>query len=168
MSYATPAQLLKRYDARIVGDLVSDNGITVKPPELITNANLLAVLEDASGEVDAAVLQAKRYTTAQLAALTGNSAAYLVRITCAIAMGLLWERREISDDEDDGQRESAQKRARQALTDLRKGVTIFDVEDVKDAGLPAIETPSVTQISTLNLSVDQARGHFYPRRTYHR
>lgn len=164
MAYATPAQLLERYDARVVGDCVSDNGIQVKRPELLTNANLQAALDDASGEIDASVLQAKRYTTTQLGALTGNSAKHLVRLTCAIAMGLLWERRQVSDDEDDTAKETAQKRARQALESLRKGQTIFDVEEIKEAGLPQSHTPSIQRIQQQNMAVDQARGHFYPRR----
>lgn len=164
MAYATPAQLLERYDARVVGDLVSDNGVQVKKPDLLTNTNLQAALDDASGEIDASVLQANRYTTAQLTALTGNSAKHLVRLCCAIAIGLLWERRQVSDDEDEAQRETAQKRARQALDALRKGQTIFDVEVAKDAGLPHSTEPTIQKIESLNLTVDAARGHFYPHR----
>jgi phage gp36-like protein len=162
-AYATPAQLLQRYDARVIGDLVGDSGVRVARQELLDNAVLLACLADASGEIEASVLQAKRYTTADLAALTGNSLNYLVRITCTIAFGLLWERKPWSDDDDTG-REEAQKRSRAALESLRKGKTIFDVEDVKEAGLPAIETPTIQRILSNNLAVDQARGRYYPNR----
>lgn len=162
-AYATPAQLLQRYDARVVGDLVSDSGIKVNRQDLLDHPILLALLLDASGEIDAAVLQAKRYTSAQLSALTGNSLNHLIRITCTIAFGLLWERRPWSDEDDSG-REEAQKRARKALEDLRKGVTIFDTEDAKDAGLPNSYEPPIQRIRALNLTVDEARGHFYPSR----
>lgn len=161
-AYATAADLMKRKDVRVLGDLVSDNSVRVKKPDLSTDENLLAALMDASGEIEAAVLQAKRYTTDQLAALTGNSKQYLISLTCTIAFGLLHERR-TSNDEDDGGREEAQKRARQALESLRKGQTIFDVEEVKEAGLPSTHEPTVTSIQNLNLTVNEARGHFYPR-----
>jgi phage gp36-like protein len=162
-AYATPADLLKRYDARTVGQLVSDNGISSNRQDLQDHPVLLAMLEDASGEIDSAVLQAKRYSTADLAALTGNTLALLKRITCTIAFGLLWERRPWSDDEDDG-RQQAQKRARDLLADLRKGVAVFDVEAAEEAGLPAVETTSIQRIQSNNWTVDAARGHYYPAR----
>ena len=162
-AYATPADLLKRYDARIVGDLVSDTGIKVNRQDLQDHPVLLAVLLDASGEIDASVLQAKRYSTADLAALTGNSLNHLKRITCTIAFGLLWERRPWSDDDDSG-RDEAQKRARQQLDSLRKGLTVFDVEANKEAGLPDVKSTSIQRIEANNWTVDQARGHYYPTR----
>lgn len=165
MAYATPAQMIQRYDVRTLGDLVGDNGIRVDRAALATDANLQAALDDASGEIEAALLQGKRYTTAQLTALTGNSAKYLVRLTCTIAFGLLFGRRPWSDDDEEGSgRRGAEKQARAALEMLRKGQTIFDVEEVKEAGLPAIETPTIQTILQSNLAVDQSRGHFYPRR----
>lgn len=163
-AYATAAQLMKRYDVRILGQLVSDNGVQVGKSDLGANENLLTALADASGEIDASVLQASRYTVAQLAALTGNSANYLIRLTCTIAYGLLWERRSTLLELDEDAGDTAQKRARQALEQLRKGQQIFDIEEVKQAGLPAISTPSITRIQSLNLAVDQARGHYYPNR----
>lgn len=162
MAYATPAQMLQRFDARVVGDLVSDNGIAAGPAELLSNANLQAALDDASGEIEAALLQGQRYTTADLSALTANSAKYLVRLTCKIAFGLLWERRPWADDGD--QREQAIDQARKAVDQLRRGEHVFDVAAVKDAGLPAVRTPSVSTIESLNLGVDAARGHYYPQR----
>ena len=162
-AYATPADLLKRFDARVIGDLVSDNGLKVDRQSLQDHPVLLAVLLDASGEIDASVLQANRYTTANLAALTGNSLSHLIRITCTIAFGLLWERRPWSDDDDSG-RDEAQKRARQQLDMLRKGQTIFDVDEVQDAGLPAVEATTIQRIQSNAFPVDQARGHFYPHR----
>lgn len=162
-SYAEPSDLLTRYDARVIGDLVKDDGIRAGRDALLDHPVLLAALADASGEIDASVLQAKRYTAADLEALTGNSLAHLKRLTCTIAFGLLWERRPWSDSEENA-REEAQKRARQALEMLRKGQTIFDVDDVKDAGLPSTHEPSIERIRALNLTVDHARGHYYPHR----
>jgi phage gp36-like protein len=163
-AYATPSQLIDRYDVRTIGQLVSDNGIQVSRQDLEANTKVLAALADASGEIEASVLQAKRYTTADLAGLTGNSANHLTRITCVIAFGFLWERRPYADDDDENGRGKAEKRARLALESLRKGQTIFDVDEVKEAGLPAVNEPSIQRIQQQNLPVDQARGHYYPRR----
>lgn len=163
-AYATPAQLMQRYDVRVLGDLASDNGVRVDQPGLVSNTNIQAALDDASGEIEAALLQGERYTTSDLSSLTGNSAKYLVRLTCKIAFGLLWERRPWSDDDD--RREQAMDQARKALDQLRKGEHVFDVAAVKDAGLPAQRTPSVTTITNLNLGVDRMRGHYYPRRHF--
>jgi len=165
-SYATPAQLISRFDVRTLGQLASDNGLQVSPQDLATNTKILDALADASGEIDASILQAKRYTTDDLAGLTGNSANHLVRITCVIAFGFLWERRPYADDDDENGRGKAEKRARAALESLRKGQTIFDVEDAKNAGLPETKTPSVTTVIRTNLAVDDARGHYYPERRF--
>ena len=161
MAYASPDDLKKRYDVRTLGDLAGDIGVRVQPSDFADNAILLAALEDASGEVDSCLLQGRRYTAAQLAALTGNSLAMLKRITCEIAYGLLWERRSYVDDD---RRMAAMDRARQTLNRLRKGEIVFDIDDVKDAGLPSIEGPSRVEIQRLNLTVDEARRGYYPRR----
>lgn len=164
MSYAAPADLLKRYDARTLGELVSDSGTRVSAANLLTDANLQAALDDASGEIDAHVLQGQRYTTAMLAALTGNSLAYLKRICCAVAMALLWERRPYNDADEQVAAEQAALQARKALERLKQGHEVFDIEAVKDAGLPSTSVPSRVTLDNLNLATDQARGHFYPRR----
>lgn len=162
MAYATAAQLLARFDARTIGDLVADDGNRVSVQSLLTpHDNITAALDDASGEIDAALLQGKRYTSAELTALTGNSAAYLVRITCQIAFWLLWERRPSLDEES---YEAAKDRARKALERLRRGEHVFDVDGAKEAGLPEQHTPTISTISRLNLTVEEARKGFYPAR----
>lgn len=165
MSYATPADMVLRYDARTLGDLVSDNGVRVAEVSLTTNTKILSALEDASGEIDAALLKAKRYTSADLSALTGNSLAYLKALTCRIALGALWNRRPYVDDME---RDEALKQARIALERLRSGEHIFDNTDAKDAGLPDIVEPTMSSIERLNLTVDHARRGFYPSRKYMR
>jgi phage gp36-like protein len=164
VSYASPADMLKRYDTRTLGELVSDSGSRVSAAALLTDANLAAALEDASGEIDAHVLQGDRYTTAQLAELTGNSKAYLVRICCAVALSLLWERRPYQDSDEGVGAEQAALQARKVLSELKKGEQIFDLPDVRDAGLPSSSVPSRVTLDAMNLAVDRARGHFYPRR----
>ncbi len=163
MSYAAASDLLARYDARTVGNLCSDNGVTVSIAALASDTKLQAALDDASGEIEAALLQGDRYETTDLSALTGNSLAYLKRICCTIAMARLWERRPYLDDEG---AEKAINAARAALDRLRKGENIFNVAAVVEAGKPDIVTPSVTSIASLDLVVDRARVNngYYPQR----
>ena len=163
MAYASAEDLVKRYDARTLGDLCSDTGVRVSEVSLATNAKILAALDDASGEIDAALMQAKRYSTADLASLTGNSLAYLKRLTCTFAFAGLWNRRPYVDDME---RDEALKQARQALDRLRRGENVFDLEDQKAEGLPDVKEPSVSSIDRLNLTVDRARRGYYPRRKY--
>ena len=93
MSYATPAQMLERFDARVIGDLVSDSDSQVSAAELLTDPILQAMLDDASGDIEAALLVGGRYTVADLSGLTGNAQKHLVRICCEVAKAYLLRRR---------------------------------------------------------------------------
>jgi phage gp36-like protein len=164
VSYADASDFLKRVDARTTGNLVSDSGTRKTATELLSDENLQTALDDASGEIDAHVLQGQRYTTADLAELTGHSLAYLKRLNCMVALALLWERRPYNDADDGVAAEQAATQARKALDRLKRGEEIFDVEKVKTAGLPSTTVPSRVTLDALNLTVDAARGHFYPAR----
>jgi phage gp36-like protein len=160
-SYATPADMLARYDVRHLGDLVSDSGQRIGSAEVLSHTNLQTALDDAAGEIEAALMQGQRYSADDLTNLTGNSKQYLIRLNCAVAISLLWQRRPWSDDD---KREDAIEKAREALDKLRKGITVLNVEAAKDAGLPAIRTPSLSRINRQNLVVDRARAGYYPTR----
>ena len=158
MAYATVAELKVRFDVRTLGDLAGDTGVSVPGVSLLTDANVLAVLDDASGEIESAILVGKRYTTIQLTALTGNANSYLVRICCEIAMHLLVERRLYSATADHSQR--MLDRYTQRLDDLRTGRRIFDIDDAKS--VPSNDGPTTGQRSRMNYISERARGHFYP------
>ncbi len=165
-SYAAPSDLLARYDARVIGDLAGDSGARIAVGSIPTNANVLVALEDASGDIDAALLKGKRYTAANLVALTGNSLAHLKRMCCQIAIAKLWERRVYMDADEEQGAEQAAKQAREAIRKLQTGEEIFELELVVEAGLPKLSTPSPTRIAQRNLLVDELRGNGYfpPRR----
>lgn len=160
MSYASVQNLIARYDARTVGQLVSDNNIAVPPIELAWNSVAQAALDDASGEIEAALLRGERYSAADLAALTGNSAKHLIRICCDIAFWNLWDRRPWQRQ--DPGRDDARKRSQDHLDRLAKGENVFNIAAVLDAGLPESTGPSAVELSNLNLIAYRARGHFYP------
>lgn len=160
-AYASAADLTARKDVRNLGDLASDDGVRVASGSLTGNAKITAALEDASGLIEAALLQGKRYSVADLTALTGNSASYLKRLTCDIAFWMLWDRKPSHKPDDHG-RVSAYEDYHKALEMLRKGQHIFDIDEVKEAGLPDIQTPTLQQYNNRNSIVSQARGSFYP------
>jgi len=162
MAYATAADLILRKDSRTLGDLVSDAGTRVSEAGLASDTKLAAALDDASGQVDAALLRGGMYQPADLTSLTGNSLAYLKRITCDIAFWLLWERRPAYDD--NPRRDAAQERAEEHLDNLRTGKAIFDVPANIEAGKAEITGPSRVAIQDLNLLADRCRGSFYPMR----
>lgn len=101
MPYATPTELLQRYDARLIGDLVRDDGVQEPASSLPTNAVLLAVLADASAAVDAAVFVGNRYTPTQMSSLSDTAAAFVRRLTCDLTLVYLKRRRGRFDQERD-------------------------------------------------------------------
>lgn len=160
-SYATPADLVARFDVRVIGDLSADDGKRLHPSEVTTNANVLTALSDASGEIDAALLQGRRYSKADLEALTGESLSYLKRVCCQVAYWFLWERRTWLEDD---RYDQAKDRGRKALERLRRGEHIFDVDAAKDAGLPEITGPTRVQFRDQNLLRDVAIAVYPARR----
>lgn len=159
MSYATPADFLKRKDARTLGQLASDSNSTVDPTSLLTDPNLQAALDDASGDIDAALLAGGRYSTADLAGLTGNSAALLIRLTVEVAMAFMWKRRPYLNSEAADQ---AIEDAEEALAKFSSGKNIFNIAAVIEAGLPEITGASTVQLQNLNMIAYRCRGNFYP------
>jgi len=126
-AFATNAQFLTRYDARTTGDLVADDGNRVSSGDLATDANLTVALQDASGLILTAASVGNRYTEADLAAITGNDAAILQRITCDLAFAYLRQRRGYDIDQFTSVQESF------ALLDrIRLGERVFGDDDVRD------------------------------------
>lgn len=158
---AVSADMLKRFDARVLGDLVGDAGVRVPQSDLLDHPNLQAALDDAWGEILSVLTSGERYSEADLTALTGDSRQYLIRVNCKIAIKNLYERREWAGDDD--QREDAIAAGRTALEELRTGKKVLTTA-AAEAGTPHIKTPSVHTIQTTNLVVDNARRGFYPSR----
>jgi hypothetical protein len=105
VAYLPVADFLARCDQRVVADLVSDTGAAVSTASLSANANLLAVLFDACGILETALLRGNRYQPSDLAnllALSGalkpatvpNAGQALVyRLLTDLTMSLLYDRR---------------------------------------------------------------------------
>lgn len=159
-SYATPADFLQRYDWRDVGDLVSDSSEQISPNDQLTNPILLQILQDASGDVEAALLRAGRYKTTDLTGLTGNPLALLKRITCEIAIAYLFERRPLFNVE---RMEQYQKFREGHLKRLASGENIFNLTAVLQASTPLSEGLTTVGYQSLNLVRDRVT-HYYPAR----
>lgn len=160
MAYATAAQMITRYDARTIGELVADDGTRVTGATLLADPNLAVALDDASGQIDAALMQSNRYSADDLSGLTGNSAAHLQRITCDLAMGYLYARRPMYDVDS---YQKFMELGNKILTQLRKGENVFNLSSQKDAGTPSVDGPTTVDYARLNLLPDRIK-HFFPSR----
>lgn len=155
-SYASAADFLGRYDARSVGDYVSDLGVKVDPVSLLTNANLLTALADASGMVESACLVGLRYQPSDLAGLTGNSLSFLKRLVCDLAIGMLMMRR----PQKDRPIPVTYEMALEFLERLRTGERIFGIQETAEAGTPQSRIQDQGKRNTLNLASLQAGRYF--------
>lgn len=161
MAYANSDDLKARYDARTIGDLASDTGVRVEVADFALDTNIIAALADASGEIETALVVARRYKVSDLTGLAGNSLAKLKRITCEIAMACLLGRRPAFDPE---LLEKFEEKAMKSLDKLAKGENVFNLEDQKGAGLPTIDGPTVRTYTHLNLWRDRTKNFFPARR----
>lgn len=161
MAYASATDLIARYDARLIGDLVADDNTQVAPADLSGNTKLAAALDDASGDIDAALLASRRYSADDLSGLTGTALAHLKRMTCDIAMSYLRQRRADWNPE---QVKAFMEVAEAHLERLRKGINVFGLDDQMDAGLPEVGGPTTVDYQNLNLMRDRVMNYYPARR----
>lgn len=162
-NFADADDMIARYDARMLGDLVSDDGTQVPEPMLAANAKMIAALASATGQVKSALLRSERYAVADLEALTGESAALLADITSQIAFWILY-RRKPSADPRDPMRTEVKETAEEHLEQLRLGNIALEIATTLDAGLPRAAAATRVEKLDQRLIVDAARPRFYPRR----
>ncbi len=161
MAYADSSDMIARFDQRLLGDLLSVDGTPVTPAAMADDERLSIALDDASGEIDANVRVAGRYTTDDLSGLTGTGLAYLKRMTCDIAYWLLIDRRSLAGVMED---EAVRRHRiyRDHLKDLREGREIFDVATARTSALPSQSLPTTVELINQNTIAGRARGHMYP------
>ena len=160
VAYATGEDLIDRYDVDLVGDLATDERETVDRLDVPTHPHVLTALEDASGEVDTALLAGGRYTVAQLSGLTGTSASYLKSIVCGLAMVALHERRPEAVDEKTIERLT--KRATEAIRSLRRGDNVFGLQEHVEATRLDLSGPSALDLRNRNGLAERMSGRFFP------
>lgn len=159
MAYATPEQLIMRYDARVIGQLLDDSGVQID--NISANTVALEAMDDASGQIRSAALVANKYTEDDLNTLAANHDAFLVKLTCDLAYGFLKNRRAI-----DGEIPPQVKEANQWLAMLRFGERILNVQANADAGNVSHSTISLVERQQTNLLADSYR--FFPVRRQYR
>lgn len=158
MMYASGADLIARYDVDQVGDLATDERETLDRANVADHLHVITALEDASSEVDAALLAGGRYTATQLQELTGSSASYLKSIVCGLAMAALHERRPEAIERDLIDRIT--KKARDSILSLRRGENVFGIVEVVDATRLQLSGPTALEIEDRNGMAERMHRYF--------
>jgi hypothetical protein len=164
--YMSVAEFAKRVDIRTIADLIGDQGAriglqddgTIDVATVAANANLAAILLDASGEVEAAGMKGARYTPSDLmliATTTGAAQGRLFRIVTRLAVGMLYERRP-----DKGPPPAAYDQALEQLQQLRDGVMIFGTLETSGAQVMEAKKETRDDVDARNLSSVQASRYF--------
>lgn len=159
---ATPADLLARWDARLLYDLAGDDGAPVDPGSFADNPRVAAALRGAAGEVRSAVLKGGRYRIEQLQSLSEDDAAYLKDIICGLAMLRLTACRVSTIGTEVWQ--ELRRDLRERLEEIERGDRVFATDDAISAGLPKADGPKAVDYQRMNLLVDRCRG-YYPARS---
>lgn len=159
VAYASGSDLTTRYDIDLIGDLATDGREELDRSAVANHPTVLAVLEDASGEIEAALLAGGRYTVSQLGSITGNTLNHLKRITCAVAISLLLERRPSERYQELAQ--AYAKTARAHLQELMAGKNVFGLTEQIEAGAIDTQTITVEDVSALN-SLPTRMSRYFP------
>jgi hypothetical protein len=155
-AYATSADLINFADENSVKDLLSDTGTYTGT--LSTDTKLTALLQAASGAIEAACGVSELYNPTDLAALAGNSLVLLKELVCQLTMVLLVRRRPEKYGSEYWQ--AIRKEAEDYLDRLRKGERLFDDSHKRLAGLPTIDGPTSIDYQRLNLLPSRTRNFF--------
>lgn len=131
MAYATIAEMIERYDERVLKDLVQDDD--TRNADLTGNDILTAVLDDGTALIDAAIRVT--YSNEQLAVLAAANSAVLRRLNADLAMGMLQQRRVRGMPD---QIREVVDEAKDMLRDIRNGVALLDDTEARAA---TIATP---------------------------
>lgn len=92
-AFITNQEFVDRYDVRTIGDLLSDLGVRFASGTVVNSTVLTQFAAEASGEIEAMAYMGERYKREDLAALTGNSLAYLKRLTADKMLSNMLNRR---------------------------------------------------------------------------
>ena len=152
-----------RYDARLIGDLVRDDGTQESSLTLPANANLLAALQDAYGTIVGAIVTGNRDTLTQRdpANLAPTAVSILKRLNCDLALILIKRRRGKLADSD----KTLIEETKAVLKQLKDGASVLlGIADANaQAGTLELDAPQT--IPTLRAQTIRNRVHnYYPAR----
>lgn len=139
-SYLTGSQFLLSYDARRVGELLSDTGSPIALGSIPSDPVLIEMINQAESMVNLAVRVGDRYQISDLVSLASDDVGggTIRRLVADLAWGLLNKRRGISQN-DLSTTAPGYGEAMQTLELLRLGERIFDFPEAAEAGLPAVQ-----------------------------
>jgi len=153
MSYATPADILLRFDANLLGMLVNDNSQKLTPMQLQTDSALQAALDDATGIIESALYVAYKYTAAEIATVTAGSVSLLKRLCCDLAIVMLCQRRAY----DYADKYPMLNLTLDLIQKLRYGERVLDFGPNENAGLSAATKVTLVQQECAGLVVSNYR-----------
>lgn len=157
-AYATAIDLVARYDVDLIRDLATDRE-NVTRSEIVTDNRVSVALQDASGEVEVALLAGGRYSVEQLQSLEGNSRNHLKQIVCGLAMAALHSRRPESADKQFI--DALSEKSREAIRALKRGENIFGLPEILSASTPEATGPNAIQIQQAN-GLTSRMERFFP------
>jgi phage gp36-like protein len=149
MPYATAQNMLDRYDNRRLGQLVRDDGTEATSTQLLSDTILAAALSDAASILNSAIFRGNRYLPTDLAALTGDDQALLIRVNCDLAFGLLHRRRGFTQSEIETLA-PGYKDAVLLMGRLELGDAIFNTTTAPGAGVHVTPVPLSSKITLVS------------------
>ena len=156
--YAAPSDLVGYYDRELVGQLATDDHVPLSVPDILTHENVVKALTAASGEVDVNLLTGGRYQATDLSGLAGSAAEHLKRITCAVAMAILVQRRLTQVNYELAK--TLMDASREYLKALAAGKNVFGLQPEIDAGTPKFAEAIGPSNVHLNLNPRRMYRHF--------
>lgn len=142
--FATPTDLLNRYDRRRILELLSDDGEPAEMGDLVDNPLLRTLIQDASVEILSACQVSKRYTEEDFEVFLNIAAphpaqALVKRLCCDLTYGLLLLRRGY-DAAAVTTSAPLFAEAKRQLQLLREGERLFPNLPHSEAGLPQVRS----------------------------
>jgi len=166
-SWADATDMVNRFSAATLGDLVTDSGTRVAEGSLAADTKMISALANATGRVKSEILQADRYDITAITDMRNAAHAeydleateWLADVVCRVAFDILWDRKPWSDHYNQ-QRTAAKDEAKEVLEKIRQGVAILMITTAKDAGKPSAYGVNNNNRELLWSQV--GRGRFYP------
>lgn len=145
MAYITAAQLILRYDVRVLGDLSVDDGTRPNAAAVEASDRVEACIDDAAAEIDASIRIGQRYTADEIATLIADGDDLLKRLNADLALGMLYQVRGVGVPDNHAK---AIENARNFLVRLKSGEAVLNVDAARNAGVPSsASTPDADRLT---------------------
>lgn len=166
---ATAQNLIDRFDTRVVGDMVLDTNAQAPKADLLDNGTeagkrVEIAIEDATADIESAVLSSGVYSPAQLTEAFTDGNATLIRTTCSLAMGYLYDRRGVGVPDN---HQTLIDSARDAISSFKRGEDVLNIESARGAQtIRAVEITSGPMAASPLFPDQNDASQFAPRRIF--